>query len=41
MPDGDVSTLYQVMHFQHAKIIAHRAFGYDNGTEAKRRTIDL
>jgi hypothetical protein len=37
MPDGDVSTLYQVMHFQYAKIIACSAFGYANGTEAKKK----
>jgi ribosomal protein S27AE len=37
MPDRDVSTLNQVMHFQYAKIIACSAFGYANGTEAKKK----
>jgi hypothetical protein len=37
MPDRDVSTLYQVMHFQYANIIACSAFGHANGTEAKKK----
>jgi hypothetical protein len=37
MPDRDVKTIMDVMNFQYAKIIACSAFGYANGTDAKKR----
>jgi hypothetical protein len=41
MPDRDVITVYNVMHFQYAKIIACSAFGYANGTEDKKKKNGL
>ena len=37
MPDRDVSTLFDVMGYQYAKIIACSAFGCTNGLEAKKK----
>ena len=37
MPDRDVSTIYDVMNYQYAKIIACSAFNCANGGEAKKK----
>jgi len=37
MPDRDVSTLNDMMHYQYAKIIACSAFGCIDGVEAKKK----
>lgn len=39
MPDRDVKTILDVINFQYAKIIACSAFGYVNGTEAKKERL--
>ena len=41
MPDRDVSTLNEIMHYQYAKIIACSAFGCVDGVEAKKKYEEI
>jgi hypothetical protein len=39
MPDRDVKTIRDLIYYQYAKIIVRRAFGAEDGKEAKKQSF--